>query len=537
MAFPHARALAAVLPVAAIGLWAGSATAAPVGAIQLTNFTNDSSQNGLRQELAVNAANGKAMTIVAAGTGNSGGKETFALPLASDGAIGGSEAMLLTGAAVNKYTQPSVGFNPDTGEALTCFGDLTATEIACQLLNADGTTKGSSFPVSSGWSSTDYQQSSVVWSPVLKQYMVLVSYPDNLYTLPISATGVAGTSTPLPFSGVIEGGTDLAYSTTSNTFMAVFRANEAAEPLGVWAWGLDGEGKPVGPAQRLASDGTAGTSSGSITWNAGANKFMVVATSGDNLVVQSFAGVDGAATGALQTFDMPDTVDNRERYRPLIASHSSADQALIVFSATDNADAKLATYGLQATSTSLASSLVRIDGNATEETGQRPRVQFNASTCKYLLTYQKNTVASGWQLFSNQYTQDLPCPKPEPAPVPTPSVSPTVIPVVTQVGSVRRKALSGGRTQVIVNLRYNATGRYSLLLEGPTGKRIPLLRGSRMGRMPAMFMCPSIVQGGVAGTGVTFKGIIRGRVPEGAVLRAIRRGADGALTGADVHIS
>ena len=107
--------------------------------------------------------------------------------------------------------------------------------------------------------------------------------------------------------------------------------------------------------------------------------------------------------------------------------------------------------------------------------------------------------------------------------------------LVTPRATPTIRTLSGARSKTTFRLRYERTGRFSFYLESRAGKRVPLLRGSRVGTrvLRKTFYAP-VVRNGTAGTSVTISAITKGKVAAGTRLRVILRSADGSLLGQSV---
>ncbi len=110
--------------------------------------------------------------------------------------------------------------------------------------------------------------------------------------------------------------------------------------------------------------------------------------------------------------------------------------------------------------------------------------------------------------------------------------------VVTQVGFGTRQVLSGGRTRLVFDLRYERSGRFSFFLQRPRASRISIIRGSRIGDrvLRKAFFAP-VVQQGQAGTTVWRPLIVKGMPEAGSVMRAIVSQADGSLDGAQFPLA
>ncbi len=110
--------------------------------------------------------------------------------------------------------------------------------------------------------------------------------------------------------------------------------------------------------------------------------------------------------------------------------------------------------------------------------------------------------------------------------------------VVAQIGSGTRQVLSGGRTRLVFDLRYERSGRFSFFLQRPRASRISIIRGSRIGDrvLRKAFFAP-VVQQGQAGTTVRRPLIVKGMPEAGSVMRAILSQADGSLDGAQFPLA
>ncbi len=122
----------------------------------------------------------------------------------------------------------------------------------------------------------------------------------------------------------------------------------------------------------------------------------------------------------------------------------------------------------------------------------------------------------------------------------SPAAVPAAAPVgvVTQVGSGTRQVLSGGRTRLVFDLRYERSGRFSFFLQRPRASRISIIRGSGIGDrvLRKAFFAP-VVQQGQAGTTVRRPLIVKGMPEAGSVMRAIVSQADGSLDGAQFPLA
>lgn len=136
-------------------------------------------------------------------------------------------------------------------------------------------------------------------------------------------------------------------------------------------------------------------------------------------------------------------------------------------------------------------------------------------------------------------------PTPTPTPTPAPSAVPSTEPITTLARPIVQTTHTG-RTRVVVNLRYNVSGRYSFYYQRPgvqrqtaqPGSRVAMLRGSRVGKrvLTKTFSAPVVVNG-VAGQGVTLKSVLPGTPPKGTELRVVLRKADGSLEGTSYPLS
>lgn len=422
-----ARHFLPLVTLLALVLLGGVASASPLTPIQISSLPlSQSDQNNfLYQQTAINPTNGKGMIVGYIGTGPTGYALNVAQPIDATGASDGSATTLVANSASSSpaidQSQPSVAYNPATGGWLACYADDVVGELVCQHLNADGSFSGTAFPISSGANLGSGPQTSIVWSPVLEKFAVMFSYANTAAVRLVDPSGgTSGAIIPVTFSvgggASIGGGSDIAYSPTSNTFMVTFRARAAlGEPQAPWVQLLDGNAQPLGSAVRSASDTSRAFGSGSLMYNRSRNEFDLVASESGGLYlieVQRFNAVDGSKVGSPSSKVIAAPLNNFSYYRPVIAANPFTGGDLIVVSLVDSsASNNGGIYALSFDADSGIGDPELIAGGAAGYPAQpRPRVRFNSYTCQFLTVYTADTGSSdGWQLFSARYTPSSDC--------------------------------------------------------------------------------------------------------------------------------
>ncbi len=110
---------------------------------------------------------------------------------------------------------------------------------------------------------------------------------------------------------------------------------------------------------------------------------------------------------------------------------------------------------------------------------------------------------------------------PAPAPAPAPITKLATMQGKVQIGPA--KGVRGLARKASLRLKYDQSGRYAFLVQRPNGKRMPMLRGSKIGtRTLTKSASAAVVQQGVANRSVDLALILGGRsVPKGTVLRVV----------------
>ncbi|MFZ9669307.1 MAG: InlB B-repeat-containing protein, partial [Solirubrobacterales bacterium] len=421
-----ARNFLPLVTLLALVLLGGVASASPLAPIQVSSlpFSQNDPANFRWQQTAINPTNGKGMIVGFISTGPTGFALNVAQPIDATGASDGSATTLVansfTSSPARNNTQPSVAYNPATGGWLACYADDVVDKLVCQHLNADGSLSGSAFPISSV-TNLSRAQTSIAWSPVLGKFAVMFSYDNTAAVRLVDPSGgTSGAIIPVPFDtsggGSISGGSDIAYSPTSNTFMVTFRASAAlGESPAPWVWLLDGNAQPLGSAVRSASDTSRTFGSGSLTHNRSRNEFDLVASESDGLYpieVQRFSAVDGSKVGSPSSKVIASPLNNYSYYRPVIAANPFTGEDLIAVPLVDSsASNHQGIYALSFNADSGIGDPELVAGGADGyPTETRPRLSFNSYTCQFLTTYTADTGSSdGWQLFSARYAPSSDC--------------------------------------------------------------------------------------------------------------------------------
>jgi hypothetical protein len=130
-------------------------------------------------------------------------------------------------------------------------------------------------------------------------------------------------------------------------------------------------------------------------------------------------------------------------------------------------------------------------------------------------------------------------PAPSPASTTPAAAAPSAPPVlVSQVTGPRTTAVRKGQFRTTLRLKYQQTGRYSFFLQNFSGKRIPMLRSSKIGTrvLRRTFSAP-VIQGGVQGTDVSINALTSKRPPKASALRVVLRRTDGTLVRQNIPVT
>ena len=404
----------------------------PMDPGQVSQFPGTVEEDGRFQAVASRPTDGYSMVVTYGTTQpNSYADDTIvAFLLDSNGdVVRGPISFVQAGQDPESYAQPSVAFNPVTGGWLACYSVYDGSqEVWCRYLDADGDSAGNAFPVS-GPIGGCCTQSAIAFSPVSEDFFVVSSaYGSGLIGRLVDGaeTGPLSDDT-VPFMNytdftVQEGGLDAA-ADDRGTFGVVSRGSvQGGEAPAPWFFHVGDDGVPTRDPVRLVDDTLVEVINGSVAFSGELQQYMVVSyiRSGTRpLVARAFSAQDGSPVGPDVQTDFSSGQFTNSRNRPAIAAHAEADEFLVTALLRLSSDsATQLFYVMRLDGTGQASAPQWIAGDATNESGPRPRVAFNAKSCEFLTTYQQDSSVWGWQLFATRIPAQSPCRTPAPAPTP-----------------------------------------------------------------------------------------------------------------------